>query len=127
MTLAAAMPAPVAHSQPVSAIDWSQAQPVNVVMIDDKFVPDKLVFRHGIPYRLHLENHGKEQHEFTAPAFFIEAEVRNPQVLANGGQDVVVQPGGSADVFLVPRKPGSYRLICADHDWAGMTGEVTVE
>jgi len=123
--LVLAAPFQLASARP--AIDWSQAQSVSVEMIDDKFVPDKLSFRHDTPYRLHLENHGTEQHEFTTPAFFAEATVRDPRVLANGGQDVVVQPGGSADVFLVPRKPGSYRLICADHDWAGMVGEITVE
>jgi plastocyanin len=30
-------------------------------------------------------------------------------------------------VELVPLNPGSYRLICADHDWDGMVGEITVE
>jgi uncharacterized cupredoxin-like copper-binding protein len=110
-----------------ASVNWSQAEVVSVAMIDDRFVPDKLSFRHDVPYRLHLENHGKELHEFTAPAFFTQATVRDPHVLANGGQDVVVQPGGAADVFLVPRKPGRYRLICADHDWAGMIGEITVQ
>ena len=31
------------------------------------------------------------------------------------------------DVYLVPMKAGTFRLICADHDWDGMVGEITVE
>jgi uncharacterized cupredoxin-like copper-binding protein len=116
-----------ARSQPTASVDWSAAHPINVMLIDDKFVPDHLIFRHGVPYRLHLENHGKEMHEFTAPAFFAAAVVRDPRQIANGGEDIVIQPGTAADVDLVPLKPGSYKLICADHDWAGMTGEITVE
>ena len=62
-------------------------------MVDDQFVPDHLSFRHGVPYRLHLENRGKDLHEFTAPEFLADALVRDPGVLANAGQEVVVQPG----------------------------------
>jgi uncharacterized cupredoxin-like copper-binding protein len=111
----------------VSGEDWSQAQPINVLMVDDRFVPDRLTFRHGTPYQLHLENHGRDLHEFTAPAFFAAAIVQDPDALANGGQEVVLQPGTAVDVYLTPLTPGTYRLICADHDWDGMTGEIVVE
>jgi uncharacterized cupredoxin-like copper-binding protein len=120
-------PASFAQSQPASRVDWSAAQPITVLLIDDKFVPDHLTFHRAVPYRLHLENHGKDLHEFTAPEFFAASVVRNPGVIANGGQEIVVQPGAAVDVDLVPLKSGTYRLICADHDWAGMTGEITVE
>jgi uncharacterized cupredoxin-like copper-binding protein len=110
-----------------SGVDWSQAQPINVLMADDRFVPDRLTFRHGVPYQLHLENHGKELHEFTAPAFFADAVVRDPGALANGGEDVVLRPGVAADIYLMPLKAGTYRLICAEHDWDGMIGEIIVE
>jgi uncharacterized cupredoxin-like copper-binding protein len=108
-------------------VDWSIAQPMNILLIDDRFVPGHLNFRHAVPYRLHLENHGKELHEFTAPEFFAASIVGNPGVLASAGQEIVVQPGAAVDVDLVPLRPGIYRLICADHDWDGMTGEITVE
>jgi uncharacterized cupredoxin-like copper-binding protein len=116
-----------AGAQTVSGVDWSAAQSVNVLLIDDRFMPDHLVFRHAVPYRLHLENHGKELHEFTAPTFLAASVVRNPGLLANGGREVVVQPGTAVDVELMPLRPGSYELICADHDWAGMMGEILVE
>ena len=108
-------------------VNWSKAQPMAVVMIDNSFVPDRLTFQHGVTYRLHLENRGKELHEFTAPEFFAEALLRDPQQLANGANEAVVHPGDAVDVFLMPRKPGTYRLTCADHDWDGMVGEITVK
>ena len=115
-------------AQPSAAsVDWSHAQPINVLMVENSFIPERLTFRHGMPYQLHLENHGKELHEFTAPAFLAAAIVRDPDMLSNGGQEIVLQPGTSIDVDLVPLKPGTYNLTCADHDWDGMTGEITVE
>jgi uncharacterized cupredoxin-like copper-binding protein len=115
-----------ARLQPAT-VDWSHAQPINVLMVENSFIPERLTFRHGMPYQLHLENHGKELHEFTAPAFLAAAIVRDPRMLSNGGQEIVLQPGTSVDVDLVPLKPGAYNLTCADHDWDGMTGEIIVE
>ncbi len=109
----------------------SHAEPKPVTLavnlIDDRFVPDHLVFRRGVHYRLHLENHGKDQHEFTAPKFFASVQIDNPAALNREHTEVVLQPGESKDVFLTPRKPGTYDLICADHDWDGMTGGITVK
>jgi len=116
---------PFVRAQP--QIDWSKAELMSVIMIDDKFEPDHLIFHHGVPYRLHLENHGKELHEFTAPEFLAASVMRDPALLKNGGQDIVVQPGATADVDLEPLNPGTYKLTCADHDWDGMTGDITVE
>jgi uncharacterized cupredoxin-like copper-binding protein len=107
-----------AESQPVT---------VSVNLIDDKFVPEHLVLRHGVHYRLHLENHGKDTHEFTAPKFFASAEIDGAAALNREHTEVVLQPGESKDVLLTPRRPGTYDLICADHDWDGMTGRITVE
>ncbi len=100
---------------------------VNVTMIDYKFEPDHLTLQHGVHYRLHLENHGKETHEFTAPVFFATAKIDNPDVLNRERTEVVMQPGDVKDVFLTPGKPGTYDLRCADHDWNGMVGGITVE
>ncbi len=100
---------------------------LSVDLVDDKFVPDHLILRHGVHYRLHLENHGKDTHEFTAPKFFASVTIDNPAALNREHTEVVLQPGESKDVFLTPQRPGTYDLICADHDWDGMTGGITVE
>jgi uncharacterized cupredoxin-like copper-binding protein len=41
--------------------------------------------------------------------------------------EVVIQPGEAKDFYFVPRTAGQFQLICGDHDWAGMTGGITVE
>jgi uncharacterized cupredoxin-like copper-binding protein len=99
---------------------------VDVTMIDYRFLPDHVTFEHGIHYRLHLENRGKETHEFTAPVFFAAAKLDNPEALNRERSEVVVQPGESKDVFLTPGAPGPYDLRCGDHDWDGMVGGITV-
>jgi uncharacterized cupredoxin-like copper-binding protein len=100
---------------------------VNVVMIDYKFQPDHLILQHGVHYRLHLENHGKETHEFTAPTFFAASKIDNPDVLNREHSEIVMQPGDAKDLLVTPGPPGAYDLRCADHDWDGMTGGITVQ
>jgi uncharacterized cupredoxin-like copper-binding protein len=96
-------------------------------MVDNSFQPDHVTFQQGKAYEFRLENHGKDMHEFTAPAFFHATTVRDGHMLANGGTEIVVQPGQSARVFLLPREKGDYKLTCADHDWDGMVGSITVD
>jgi plastocyanin len=104
-----------------------EAITLDLFMIDYKFVPDHLTFQHDVHYRLHLENHGKETHEVTAPTFFATAKIDNPDALNHEHSEIVMQPGETKDVFLTPGKPGTYDLRCADHDWNGMVGGITVE
>lgn len=122
---AALLLAAAAEAQP--PIDWTKAESMTVMMVDDRFVPDHLTFQHGVAYALRLENHGKDLHEFTAPEFFADAVVHDPAMLANGGTEVVVQPGEWVVVELMPVAHGTFPLTCADHDWDGMVGEIVVE
>ena len=112
--------APLAQSAP---------KPVrlNVVTVDYSFKPNHLTFRRGVRYQLHLQNKGKETHEFTAPVFFATAAIDNPDILDNRRSEVTLEPGETRDLFLTPRKPGKYDLRCADHDWNGMVGGITVK
>ena len=110
-----------------AADQWSEAQKIVVVMVDDRFEPDHLTFHAGQPYELHLENRGKDLHEFTAPGFLRAAAIRDKRPLSNGGTDVVVQSGKSVSIFLIAPAKGRYDLTCADHDWDGITGSITVE
>jgi uncharacterized cupredoxin-like copper-binding protein len=111
----------------VAAASLSEPQTVNLTMIDYKFVPDHLIFQHDVHVQLHLENHGKETHELTAPTFFATADIDNPEVLNHERSEIVMQPGETKDIFLTAHRPGTYDLLCADHDWAGMVGGITVE
>ncbi|HXJ77467.1 MAG TPA: cupredoxin domain-containing protein [Candidatus Methylomirabilis sp.] len=107
--------------------DWANAPTVTIVETEYGFKPSQIVLRVGTAYRLRFENQGKELHEFTAPAFLKTIEIRNPEALNADRTEVVLQPGEQKDLFLVARQAGHYPFVCADHDWAGMTGEVVVE
>jgi uncharacterized cupredoxin-like copper-binding protein len=100
---------------------------IEVDMVDYRFVPNHLTLQHGVRYQLHLENHGAETHEFTAPVFFAATKVENPRVLSNEGAEVLMQPGDKKDVFFTAPAAGEYDLRCADHDWFGMVGGITVK
>jgi uncharacterized cupredoxin-like copper-binding protein len=106
---------------------WANAEPMTVVMVDNRFEPDHLTFHAGKAYALTLENRGKDLHEFTAPDFLKAAKVQDPKLLANGGADVVVQPGKTVRILLVAPPKGQYELTCADHDWDGMVGTISVD
>jgi uncharacterized cupredoxin-like copper-binding protein len=108
-------------------VDWSKLESVTVTMVNYRFVPDHLIFRRSVPYRLHLRNDGTEIHDFSAPQFFQAVELENPEVLNPYGDRVVVAPHQEKDVYFTATRPGTYALRCADHDWAGMKGEITVE
>jgi uncharacterized cupredoxin-like copper-binding protein len=112
--------------RPASAAGEPAPELVTVVMVEYRFQPSSIELRQGVSTRLHLVNKGAELHEFTAPEFFAAARVSNPGALANGGQEVVLQPGETKDIDLVPLRSGSFTLTCADHDWEGMTGEIVV-
>jgi uncharacterized cupredoxin-like copper-binding protein len=114
--------APVA----AGAADWSQAQSVTVVTVEYAFKPNSFTFHKGVVYRLHLDNQGKQEHEFTAPEFFKAIRIRNPKIVNADLTEIVIQPGEQKDLYFIPLQPGSYKLICSDHDWAGMTGEITI-
>jgi uncharacterized cupredoxin-like copper-binding protein len=104
-----------------------KAKLVTVVTTESKFTPNKLTFRRGIPYRLHVENRGKQLHEFNAADFFKTAKISNPAVLNPDKTEIVLRPGEAKDLNFIPKQAGHFRLRCPDHDWAGMTGEITVE
>jgi uncharacterized cupredoxin-like copper-binding protein len=108
-------------------IDWSRAEYITVVMSEYKFIPDRLTFRHDMPTRLHLVNNGTEIHDFTAGDFFKTVDLRDPNLIGSSGIGITVEPQQQKDVDLIARLPGHFGLICADHDWAGMTANINVK
>jgi len=108
-------------------VDWAHAQRVDVRMLEYEFVPDQIRFHHGVPYRLHLINAGKEGHDFTAPDFFKSVEIRNPDALAAGKSSIYVKPSETADIYFIADQAGLFAPYCADHDWAGMKATIVVD
>jgi uncharacterized cupredoxin-like copper-binding protein len=122
---------PIAAPTETSAVDWSQARRVDVMLDDFAFTPDRLTLSTGHPYRLHLENRGSGGHNFDASAFFRTVAFRDgpaaDRVRASGG--VAELAGGEImDVDVVPKTSGSYPLECSHpfHSTFGMTGEIVV-
>jgi uncharacterized cupredoxin-like copper-binding protein len=107
-------------------IELQNAQTVTVVMTEYRFTPNHLVFSRGVLYKLVLANHGATLHEFTAPEFFKSISIYKQNVLSGEGREIAVQPHRTAQIIFVPRQVGKYHLFCADHDFLGMTGEITV-
>jgi uncharacterized cupredoxin-like copper-binding protein len=108
-------------------IDWSKAQLVTLTTVEYAFEPSHLIFHRGTAYRLHVEDHGRELHELTAPDFFKSVELRNPGALNREHTEIVLQPNEQKDLYFVTLRSGHYDMWCADHDWAGMTGDITIE
>ena len=123
----AALAWPALRPACAAAADWTKARLVTVVAVEYRFLPNYLVFRRGIAYRLHVVNRGHELHELTAPAFFQAVELRNPAALNRERTELVLQPGEQKDLYFVAKRSGHYDMRCADHDWAGMTGDITVK
>ncbi len=99
---------------------------IELGMVEYRFIPDHLTLRPGAPYRLVLDNRGAEVHEFTAPALIAASTIENPDILDASGKAVVVKPGERRELRFIAPAAGRYPFSCADHDWAGMTGEVFV-
>jgi uncharacterized cupredoxin-like copper-binding protein len=116
-----------APPSPAAKADWQAAETVTVGLVDYRFVPDRLTFRRGVPYRLRLENRSSHQHEFTSPGFFGAVAARNAEIVSKARPEIVVDPKQAKEFEFVPVAAGSYELGCADHDWAGMVGTIVIE
>jgi len=131
--LAAVLMICCAHAQSTAptarfaGIDWTKAEVVTVTMVDYAFSPQRVALHHGVPTRLHLVNGSADIHDFTAPDFFKTVDFRDPSVVGSSGVGIVVDPHQERDIDLIARLPGHFGLICADHDWAGMTANIVVD
>jgi uncharacterized cupredoxin-like copper-binding protein len=110
-----------------AAVDWAKARQVSVVTIEYRFEPNHLVFQRGVAYRLAVINKGHELHELTAPDFFKVIKMRNVNALNSEQTEIVVQPGEQKELYFIASRSGHFAMWCADHDWAGMTGDITIE
>ena len=100
---------------------------ITLAMNEYRFAPARLVFRKGVHYRLLLENHGTELHQFTAPGFLGDIVIANPEILRPASKDIVLAAHERKELLFTAPNAGRFPLTCADHDWAGMIGEIVVE
>lgn len=111
------------RSGSAAAPDWGKARAASVAMLDFRFVPDRLRFQAGVPYRLRLINRSPDWHEFTAPAFAKAVILRDPRALT---PDLAVPPGRTRHLYFLAPKSGHFPFWCLDHKQAGMTGTIAV-
>lgn len=127
MALAALVVGICTGERAANVLAQDAALPVTQQLVEYRFLPADLRFKAGALYRLQLENSGRETHEFTAPDFLKSVDLKNPEILVQAGNEVLLQPGERKELLFTPQGPGRFKLICADHDWAGMVGEIVVE
>lgn len=76
---------------------------------------------------IHPEDHRRIAADGT---FIIRSEGRNLHNVTVAGTDIDedLEPGESLtwDPVGESLPPGTYQIICKYHDWAGMTGEITI-
>jgi uncharacterized cupredoxin-like copper-binding protein len=110
-----------------ASIDWGAAKTVTVKLSDFDFVPGDLTFAAAQPVKLVLVNDGSGVHDFSAPAFFAAASLRQGSAAPAGGK-VSVAKSRSTEIDLVPGAAAEYPLTCTEflHDMLGMTGTITV-
>jgi uncharacterized cupredoxin-like copper-binding protein len=113
-------------------VDWTRAQPYDVILTEFHFAPTRIVLRHGEPYALRLENAGRFRHTFTAPEFFRAVAFRpggaGTQAEQSGGS-LSIAAGEVEEIDLVPLQAGTFSLECSKplHGLFGMTGEIVVQ
>src|SRR4030088_3253882 len=109
---------------PGAGLAADKAKLVTVVTTESKFTPNKLTFRRGIPYRLHVENRGKQLHEFNAADFFKTAKISNPAVLNPDKTEIVLRPGEAKDLNFINKQIIHIILILKHHYLNGLTGKI---
>ena len=124
LAIAVSVVSPAAEA---AKIDWGNAAPIVVVATEYRFEPDHLLFRRGIVYRLTVANRGHELHELTAPDFYKAIRLRSADELNPEHSEIAVRPGEQKDLYFVAFRTGHFAMWCADHDWAGMTGDITLK
>ena len=70
--------APIAEpDKAVAEVDWKNAAPVRIMLLEYTFAPHEMVLNEGTAYRLVLSNIGDKDHTFKAPSFFRAIAVRS--------------------------------------------------
>ena len=101
---------------------------VTISLTDYAFTPSSLDLKAGTVYRLHFTNAGSKDHDFTAPEFFVAAQIAtDDQGKVNRGT-IAVDKGQEVEVTLTP-VAGHYAFTCTHfmHKMMGMHGTIAVQ
>jgi uncharacterized cupredoxin-like copper-binding protein len=117
----------------VEAADWDAKQELTIDLSEYAFAPKEFTLTAGQPYEVKVVNKGTVKHEFTAEDFFgsvafRKAEDASAEFKAPAPREVEVFAGKTIELYLIPTKAGTYKLVCEieGHFEAGMFGTITV-
>jgi uncharacterized cupredoxin-like copper-binding protein len=113
-----------------SAQDGGHPKRIEIDLANFKFVPDRIVLRHGESYVLHFVNQAGGGHDFVAKAFFAAARVDPADAAKVRNGEVELEGGEAVDVRLTaPAAGAAYEVHCSHfmHQTFGMKGEILVQ
>ncbi len=118
----------------VKAADWKAIETVEIAIDEHSYAPETITLKANQPYRLVLKNSGEKKHYFTAAEFYKsiatrKAQSKDAEFKAPYFTAIEVAVGGTAELWFVPVKAGSYEVICTidDHQEKGMEGVIVVQ
>ncbi|MGZ5926568.1 MAG: cupredoxin domain-containing protein [Rhizomicrobium sp.] len=117
---------------PLGAMGQAMAQgatPLTVTLTDYAFSPATLDLKAGTTYRLHFVNSGSKDHNFSAPEFFVAAQIApDDQAKVIKGQ-VGLGASQAVDITVTPGGAGTYAVECTHfmHKMMGMHGNIVVQ
>lgn len=109
--------------------NWTEAKHVEIDLSDHACSPAELHLHHGVAYVLHFSNTASQSQDFSAPEFFLAADVSpddRAKIVAGG---VNLDGGQHVDVKLVTRMSGNFNARCARfmHAMPGMIGKIVID
>lgn len=117
----------------MDAINWNEAQVIELTLEDHSYDPPDLVLERNKPYILRLRNVGRVSHDMVGGSFFSGVAIKMAQndagrVVTPVLKSVYVKSGQQMEMWLVPIRAGRYDFFCSisDHREMGMEGEITV-
>lgn len=117
----------------MDAIDWSEAEVVEIRLNDHDFEPSDLVLVRNKPYVFRLRNVGRVSHDMVGGSFFSGIAIKMAQndagrVVTPVLRSVYVKRGQEMEIWFLPIRAGRYNFFCDidDHRMQGMEGEITI-
>jgi uncharacterized cupredoxin-like copper-binding protein len=117
----------------VKAANWDAKTTTTIELGEMYFKPKDTTLKVGQSYVLKVVNKGTEKHEFTAGDFFNtvafrKAEDATGEFKAPAPLEVEVFTGKTIDLYVIPTKAGTYKLVCEieGHFEKGMFGTISV-
>ncbi|MEH6472384.1 MAG: hypothetical protein V7752_14135 [Halopseudomonas sp.] len=114
---------------------WHEYEVVQLLLEDNIFTPDDVVFKLYQPYKLVLTNVSDEaKHDLVDENFFHsivlkEVVVGGVTVSTHHIHNILLKPNTTASLLFVPVKPNEFEVYCTlpNHREDGMEGYFTIE